>query len=400
MHGNEQIIVSSNRRDVAISRSIYEQLLETSIARRLAPYERGKLSGRISLNELKALAQKAEIPWPLFFGTEILVNEQIRQRDLQVNGILDNRQFPFQARGEVNIGDIVLLIRNLQRKQELFKKHKIVENSNSFNGFLKKSLKSLEEQGHEFRTELNYSAEDLWPLNKGDALSFLIDKIELRGILVAEYSKDFMPQSFSNKVRFSGFVLKDPRMPFIYVNGRDETDTFEPIGRRIFTLTLLASCIAKAKYRLVSYSSESVIPVENTVFELTEEILMPRESFVDEQLHSLNDVRSCSDKYCVTPTAVLVRATRLNLISRELAISYHETLAEDFRRSKDTFRARHPKETTGFKKFNGLTCSTYIYQLLDSHRIDSGVAKNLLFHGKIKSDSFLEEYRSACEQGR
>ncbi len=65
----------------------------------------------------------------------------------------------------------------------------------------------------------------------------LIDRLEANQILVARSAPTYMPQKLRPEAKFSGITISDKKVPYIFL--ARESDTEEPYGRQVFTLTLL-----------------------------------------------------------------------------------------------------------------------------------------------------------------
>ncbi|MDN6499555.1 MAG: hypothetical protein L0K44_07400, partial [Yaniella sp.] len=159
--------------------------------------------------------------------------------------------------------------------------------------------------------------------NKKKALDMLISRLEANQVLVSRSVNNFMPQRLTN-VKFSGMAIKDTKVPYIFLAGGDQGDYQEPVGRRIFTLTLLCVLVARKIFAPVTYDGFSTGSDVGREYDIVGAMLMPRSELRTRDLVSLNEVKSAADDFKVTPSAMTVRAMRLGMVTRDQATTHLE----------------------------------------------------------------------------
>ncbi len=248
--------------------------------RNYAKVTRALETGSISFKDLVDHARKAEIPYPLFFAPPDVVGEQLRiKQERLLQGFSAKREFSMNSRHHVDLAQVELIVKSIQFKQDWMKKDTTLER-NPIVGLLKKSKAPIGEDAAKLLAALNLDSKELrCTKKKGDALNLLVEKLEAKNILVAQSVQDLMPQRLPQGKIFSGMTVKDTRLPFIFIASSDEGEAFEPIGRRIFTLTLMAVLVARGRFATVTYNGHTTEETSNREYELTAEILMPEADF-------------------------------------------------------------------------------------------------------------------------
>nr|WP_238348670.1 hypothetical protein [Ornithinimicrobium pratense] len=76
---------------------------------------------------------------------------------------------------------------------------------------------------------------------------------------------------------------------------------------------------------------------------MAEEVLMPADTVAEVGVSGMEDLRALADRFKVTPSAMVMRARRLHLITPESANDYLDALASEFRqRPKPRLGRSHP----------------------------------------------------------
>jgi hypothetical protein len=389
------INVMLDRVPTPIDRGVFEALFEQSVVRSYADVSRALVNGSISFKALVALAHKAEIPYPLFFAPADVVDEQLRlKRTELLKGFSTKREFSMNSRNHVDLAQVELIVKNLQFKQDWMRKDKTL-GRNPIVGLLKKSKGTVAEDAAKLMAELNLGPMELrGTKRKGDALSLLVDKLEAQNVLVAQSAKDYMPQQLPKGKIFSGMTVKDTKLPFIFIASGDEGEAFEPTGRRIFTLALLAVLVARGRFATVSYSGHTTDDTTNREYEITAEILMPEADFRRADLSDLDAIRTASDVFKVTPSAVVMRAQRLKLLTRDEAETHLADLKEAFDKLEKAPRKRM-LPMNALKKFNGHECSRRMLTLYDSRAIGTNDFCRVMFSNAYRTNRAISDYRAA-----
>lgn len=389
------INVTLNRVATPVDRRVFEALFEQSVVRSYAPVTKALESGSISFKDLVDHARKAEIPYPLFFAPHEVVEEQLRiKQERLLKGFSSKREFSMNSRNHVDLAQVELIVKNIQFKQDWMRKDKSLER-NRIVGLIKKSKASVREDAAKLMAALSLDPMDLrGTKKKEDALGLLVDKLEAQNVLVAQSAKDHMPQLLPKGKVFSGMTVKDSKVPFIFIASGDEGETFEPTGRRIFTLTLLAVLVARGRFATVTYNGHTTDDTSNREYEITAEILMPEADFRRADLSDLNAVRAASDVFKVTPSAVVMRAQRLKLFTRDEADRHLTDLRAAFEKLEKTPR-NSMLPMNALKKFNGHECSRRMLALYDSRTIGTNDFCRVMFSNAYRSNRAINDYRAA-----
>jgi hypothetical protein len=388
------IKVMLDRVPISIDREVFEALFEQSTVRSYAKVTRALETGSISFRDLVDHARKAEIPYPLFFAPLELVNEQLRiKRERLLQGFSAQREFSMNSRKSVDLAQVELIVKNLQFKQAWMRKDKTLAR-NPVVGMLKKSNVPVAEEAAKLMKALSLEPGELGRArNKRNALALLVNKLEARNILVAQSAKDYMPQQLPKGKIFSGMTVKDTKLPFIFIASGDEGEPFEPTGRRIFTLALLAVLVARGRFATVTYSGHTSDDASNREYEITAEMLMPEAAFREVDLSHLGAIAAASDKFMVTPSAVVMRAQRLKILSREDADDYLTALADAFGKIENT--PRNPMlAMNALRKFNGHECSRRMLSLHDSGVVNTTDFCRVMFSNAYRNDRAISDYRA------
>lgn len=228
---------------------------------------------------------------------------------------------------------------------------------------------------------------------KESAYEYLVGRIERHSVFVSRSQRGWMPQSIPKRSQFSGFCVRDRKVPFIFINSRDANDAEEPAGRRILTLTLLAVCIARNRFQVVTYSDRSEELIEHREYEIAEEVLMPAVVVGSLTVESLDDAKMHADAFCVTPSAFAMRAWRLKLIERDAAHRYLGELREEFQARPKAPR-RSPGPMTALRRYNSPDYCRALLRHMGAGRIGPSEIRRTLFRNRLPT-SAIGEFRAA-----
>ena len=380
---------------VPTDRRAFEALFEQSVVSTYADVRKALKSGQMPFRDLVKMARKAEIPYPLFFAPRDVVEEQLRLKtERLLSGFSAKREFAMNSRSRVQVSDVELIVKNLQQKQGYIRWDKTLPKNGVVNR-LKKAGTSVAADAAKLMDALNLSPTELrGTKNKGAALDLLIGKLEAQHVLVAQSSKNYMPQQMPKGALFSGITVKDSKVPYIFIASGDEGEKFEPAGRRVFTLTLLAVLVARGTFATVTYSGHTSDETSNREYELTAEVLMPAADFCSTDLSTLDAVRAVSDVFKVTPSAVVMRARRLNLLPKNAADAYLVALKEAYEKADKDLR-RSPLPFNALRKYNGVECSRRMLALYDANGITTGDFCRVMFSNTYRSPRAINDFRAA-----
>lgn len=387
------IAVSRGRSTTVIERKTFMALMEDSWQREAKDYRKALEASRISFTKLAALGRSAEIPYSLFFAPIDVAEAQLkRKRDILLGGV-SKGTFSLNSRGTVRLADIELIVKDMLRKQELLKRLDPALPDNAFVGALRKSRRTLKGDADWLINQLGIDRAYLMRIKtKERAFEHVLGRLEENNIFVSQSMRNYMPQAIPKRARFSGICIRDKKVPFLFINNGDHRDSVEPAGRRLLTLVLLTVCLARGKFKPVAYSDQSDDPIANREYEVAEEMLMPAESVGELAVCSLDDIKAHADIYCVTPSAFLMRARRLNLIDAATTRDYVATLREEFQ-NRPKQRASQPLPINALRKYNSAEYSRSLLRQMDAGNLPRSEINRVLFQNR-RSVS-LDDFRAS-----
>ncbi len=379
---------------VTVERAVFTALLGGSVVSARVPYTESLRTSTITFDTLVELARKAEIPYTLFFAPQPVVERQLKKKTDTLLAGVSKEVFSMNSRSRVRLRDIELIVKDILRKQELLKKLDDTLEKNAVVGCLKGSRNSLTKDAETLRSVLGFTTSDVKAAKtKGAALDLLIGRFEAKQLFVSQSQQDYMPQRLPRGVKFSGMCVRDKKIPFIFLTGGDAGDNPEPAGRKVFTLVLLAVFVARGKFAPVTYNDQTGVPITLREYELAEEVLMPAAEVRHLDASTLDAVKVGADTYRVTPSAFVMRARRLDMISREGADNYLGQLAEEFAQ-REKQPARSPKPVNAIRKYNGVEYSRRMLRQLNRGGISAGDFCRVVCLNKIKPAQ-IHQFREA-----
>jgi hypothetical protein len=357
---------------VPIDSAVFNTLLVNSVAGTYRDYERAIETGEIKLKELQFLSEKGDIPLPLFFAPLQLVKAQVDAKTKKLLDGVSRETFSIGSRANVELRDVELIVKDLIRKQQLLRTHDDSLARNRIVGLLSKAGSSAETDAAKLMSAIGLTHENLLSCRKKDsALDLIIDRLEANQVLVSRSVQNYMPQRLTH-VRFSGMTIRDNKVPFIFLAGGDHGDQQEPVGRTIFTLTLMTVLVARRIFAPMTWDGGSTETDLGIEYDIAGAMLMPQERFRAVRRSSLEDMKKASDEFKVTPSAVTVRAMRLGIISGDVARSYLDELRMEFlSRPKDGPRSQILPENA-VRKYGGRELSRRMLSALDASKITRG----------------------------
>ena len=275
---------------------------------------------------LLRLSREAEIPYPLFFAPLDVVEQQVRLKTDKLMAGFTKSSFSMNSRHQVELRDIELIVKDLLRKQEILRQYDQSLVKNDFVGLIRNSRRPVVEDARRIAEALELDlAAVRKPKLKEDALQVLVGQLESKQILVSQSTRLHMPQLLDG-VKFSGITLKDKRVPSIFLASGDEGEGFEPAGRRVFTLMLLTVLIAQGTFAPVKYEGHSRDEESPRAYEVAAELLMPTAEMRILAFNDLDSVVEAANGFKVTPSAVVMRARRLQQIDYETFSAFMDEL--------------------------------------------------------------------------
>ena len=357
---------------VPIEEAVFTTLLENSVAGTYRDYERALETGRITFAALIRLCRRGDLPYSLFFAPLPLVEAQVGTKTKKLLAGVSKDTFSIGSRTKVELRDVELVVKDLIRKQELLKKHDASLVRNKIVGMLRKPGLSAEADAAKLMSAIGLSREAMRACRKReDALELLIERLETNQILVSRSVQNYMPQRLAH-VTFSGMTIRDSKVPFIFLAGGDHGDHQEPVGRTVFTLALMTVLVARRVFAPMTWDGGGAETEFGREYDIAGAMLMPEERIRAISLSSLDDMKSASDEFKVTASAVTVRAMRLGTISRETASSHLAELWVEFGRLPKGGPRNPILPENAVRKYNGREFSKRMLHALDATTITPG----------------------------
>lgn len=228
---------------------------------------------------------------------------------------------------------------------------------------------------------------------KEGALDLMIERLESKQVLVSRSVQHYMPQRLTH-VDFSGMTIRDAKVPYIFLAGGDHGDYQEPVGRTIFTLALMAVLVARRIFSPVTWDAESTATDLGREYDIAGAVLMPASSLRPLSPSSLDNIVSAAGEFKVTPSAAVVRALRLGLISSETARSHLAELREEYIKRPERSGMSPIRAENAIRKYAGRELSRRILEALDSGVITGKEFYRTVCLNKLR-DSQLDDLRRA-----
>lgn len=381
--------------NTAIDRDVFVALLDNSVVCHLADYTKALESGRIKFDKLVELTRKAEVPYPLLFAPLPVVEAQLAGKTQKLLQGVAKEQFSMNARGSVELRDVELIVKDLLRKQELYKRHAHrLPKKNPLVGCITRPA-TAEQHAATIWNVLQLSGEELRAQKtKQGGVDLFIERLEGTHVLVARSVRGYMPQTL-DKVQFSGMTIRDPKVPYIFMAGGNHGEDEDPTGRQLFTLALFSVMIGRKVFRAVTMDTTSLMDAPPTEYGIAAEMLMPAALIRVMDLSSVEAIGTAADVLKVTPSAVVVRAHNLKLMSWEVAGGHLRDLGDAFR-AKPKSQARSPLPVNAVRKYNGARFTRTMLTAVDQDQISVGEFCRVVGSRKIGSDD-LEALRQATK---
>lgn len=389
-----QIEITIKNDNLKIEKEVFVMLIEGSSVSETREYESILDTKKVSLLNLKRIARKANVPYPLFFAPLDVVLAQLKYVDDQILAKLPSKkEVALSSRGHLVDNDLKLILRDLSRKQEFLKTriHSNNRKDNPFVGLLTNSKVDMQSQAKIILDSFDIQRNSIQRRNKTETIKYIVKKVEAKGIYISFSSYNYMPKNIPTKAGFSGFCLKDKRYPFIFINRRDRDEKplkWETEGRQILTLILMLICISKNRYVISADSPKNADKRYLEIYALAEELLMPKAECEKIKISTLSEAKDFAIICSVTPSAVIMRFKKLGLITTNLEKNLWKQLKEERKKIKKQ-KGRGPGTVKGLSKYNGDRFSIEILTSYTNRIISFNDAKNALFtNRKFPANTF------------
>lgn len=388
------IDVLVNGTAVPIDRAVFTLLLDNSVAGTYADYDKALVAGSIPLRRLEFLCLRGDIPIPLFFAPLTLVEAQVTAKTDKLLAGVSKDTFSIGSRARVDLRDVELVAKDLIRKQELVRKHDSTLVRNKVVGVISKAAATPDEDAAKLMSTIGLTHEAIRACGKkADALELMIDRLEAKQVLVARSVQHYMPQRLSH-VKFSGMTIRDNKVPFIFLAGGDHGDRQEPVGRTIFTLALMAVLIGRRVFAPMTWDGGSAETELGREYDIAGAMLMPAERLRSIHPTSLNDMKSASDEFKVTVSAVVVRAMRLDLVGPDVATGYLEELRRQFAEVPTGGPRNAINPENAVRKYAGRELSKRMLRALDASSISQREFLRAVCLDRLKPNQILDLRRA------
>lgn len=396
-------ITVNNQRSVEVDDEVVRRVLamypEEELANR--PVYRDALeSGCVEFNDLKEESSKVLIPWQLFLLDAVNLQRELDHIDAQrLDKVSAKLMAKRQGSGSVTSKRIIDRLIRLQNH--------ITENvelpANIFCGSLigKSDNDAVAHIIQHFNFDMGWFRKYK---SKASALNYLIQQVESKNVNICQgvLTNKILPtwQVVSNSVykNTSGFVIKDDKMPFVFLPS--EVNPNETDGRQIYTLIYLLVLIGLNEYNFFLEKDFKATAISATgkkakIHRITSELLLPYKNTEPQRGKSTTSqkVDEYSAIYKITPTAILVTLKIRAIINQR---EYETLLPPPYVPPKNTEnKYGHPKIETSVRKF----CGKHPFEHINA-AIKSGIVKNIraqyLLFGYVNKKSYAK-YREALK---
>lgn len=306
--------VSIRHRNVDIDARSFRYLFENSPLYEDKKYLEARDKGKIPMSELIDLARLAHINYALFFMPFDALAPMIEKENEKIfQGFGGN--FTISLRGKmINLNLVRMVIKDLKIKQTFIGRY-VRADKNPHPRYLVNSPKNTKEQAQCILDKIDINLEDFrGAKNKPNAMMYLIDKLEKQNILVALETNTNMPQNMNRAKGVSGVYIKDKRFPYLFIANEGQRDYESGAGRKIFTIMYLVVCMFKGKSKMVSLNEVAKESVDDNIYQIVEEILLPLNDLPNKNIYTLEDIDELSDSLKLTGRAILVRLKHTGLL--------------------------------------------------------------------------------------
>jgi Zn-dependent peptidase ImmA (M78 family) len=392
------------KNETTINKDVFVALFNIPHIKDYKEYNNAIDTNLITFKNLKDLAVKAGVPYPLLFALKDVVSYQIDNKNKNIyDKISTKEEIRLSSRGKMEINDIELIIKDIGRKQE-FLKNRLFANhlDNTFIGCIAKKLKqngSVITLAEHISQQLGIDLLYLRSINKERVLEYLTNCFEAKGIFVSFSSYNYMPQNISPVIELSGVCIKDKKFPFIFINTRDGDDKpkiLESSGRQIFTLLTMISCVAMNQFVLSSKAGKLKEDPIKIAYAIAAELIIPQRDLTETHIENLEQLKEKAHYFRITPSMLLYRLEKNKNISKDLTAQLRKLLIKEVKEAAPTKR-RAPSPATGYTKYNGRRFSKEVIKAFNSNKITQLELNNILFRsGKFNNklfDAYLKKHR-------
>jgi Zn-dependent peptidase ImmA (M78 family) len=361
----------------------------------------------ITLSDLRKIAKKANIPYPLFFTTPDFARKQLKREQelIEKSGISVSDEIKMTSRGYLRMRDIYLIIKDLAKKQRFLTKRLVAQPlKNTIVGVVARDIKlksSVELVAAKVTESIDFKLENFRSGNKSEALAYLAFCLENKNVLVSYSSHNYMPQNLPKGMNLSGLCMRDKYYPLIFINTKDhEYDTdiglaiFEPEGRQVLTMLALLVCLSMNKFEVSSFDEKTHNPNLKMAFKIAAEVLIPRIELNPYDGGGVQTLKTFANKFNVTPSMYLYRLLETGNIDSATARDLFEALKNAFKKPSGGRGVKHDHRK--YLKYNGTLFSREVFMGEKRGVISSYESQIILFRkGRFGDRVLVENYRRA-----
>ena len=375
------------KQHISVPKEIFCALFEASHLRHKKEYLNAVDDRKICFSTFRGLAREAEIPYSLFFAPTETVRKEIKDRNEILFQGVQNSPISVSSRGAVDVQDVSLIIKDIQKRQQLMCREYPDTKKNVL--ISKRSCGNVKQDASAILTALNLDMNVFRnKKKKEDSFNYLVDTLENNNFLISRSAPGVMPQTIFKDLSFSGFAVKNNKYPSIFLYSKEENSIEEPAGRRNFTLFLILASIFNNRFAIVSLGDNSDTEAKTSSileYQIAEEILTPKDliNHINPSISSLEDIDEISEYFKVTPSMATVRLTKLGFINRDQSLQYMNELD---RRRIQYLQHKHgygnPSPATRILKYNGKAFTKTVLNMVRKGEYTQGEASRILAAGK------------------
>ena len=339
-------------------------------------------TGLISMTKLIELCERSEIPYPILLMPYEDVKLQVEEYCRIIFSGVGKNNVSIASRGNIELGVISPLLKDIARKQQVLKKIKDCPTPSQIVSFLirnKGANNCPEEQVNMLRRMIGYDVDEVFALSKQATFEYFSELLAKQNVCVSLYSHGLTPRLMCCD-DFRGIVMKDKKFPFLFIksSGAHSVDLW---GVHIFTLAVLTLCLALNKSGAVLIGDEDAVidDVGSYLMSLAEEFLMPKKSFVSLNDLGIADIKRLANRYSVTPSAMCMRLWHIGAIDKATKTDIMDSLEESFReykRSSHNYANRITERDV--IKYNGSLLTRSVVGAYHRGSLDKGAAERIL----------------------
>lgn len=374
-----------------VSEERLKEALRYTISYDTKKYNQVINTGKSGLANLKDVFKKAQVPYPVLFMDDKVFKKNLDEyMSNTFGGVNKGRTYSIATSGSIDISQIALLLKHIS----LLQKH-IATNleENKLIGFFstKKELPT-ESMADIARKSINFNLEEFWAIKrKEEAFLYIENKLGVKNIFISTYDYRMCAQQV-NAEDLAGIFIKHKKAPYLFVRASDDKGSVELWGRRILIIILLFWFLLNKMNKPVMMDTKHRSSINDKAYLFAEEFLMPRSEFISNTIDTYKDIEQLGDKYKTSPSAIIMRASRLGIINNIKKSEFFEerdTKFAEYRNSQGYGNSSFKIEKNIIKNI-GRHATDIILNQLSNGRIDELLARKLLSPRKGASFNMSE----------